>query len=210
MKIILLGAPGSGKGSIAKRISQDYNIPQISTGDLFRAIIKEKSDYAKKIKEILANGSLVPDEITIELLKSRIEKEDCKNGYILDGFPRSIPQAEALDKLTQIDTVLLVDLPFEKIIKRLSSRRTCPNCSEIYSSTNYFNDTCEKCGHKIIQRDDDKPEAIKHRLEVYEKTTAPLINFYSDRLITVSNDQELDETYKSVKTFLDKLGEWYE
>lgn len=207
MKIILLGAPGSGKGSIAKRISQDYNIPQISTGDLFRAIIKENSDFAKKIKEILANGSLVPDEITIELLKSRIEKEDCKNGYILDGFPRSIPQAEALDKLTQIDTVLLVDLPFEKIIQRLSNRRTCLNCGEIYSSTDYLNDICEKCGHKIAQRDDDKPEAIKNRLEVYEKTTAPLINFYSDRLIIVSNDQKIDETYKSVKTFLDKLGE---
>ncbi len=207
MKIILLGAPGSGKGTIAKRISQDYSIPQISTGDLFRAIVKEENEFARKIKEILASGSLVPDEITIKMLKDRIEKEDCKNGYILDGFPRSIPQAEALKKIAQIDTVLLVDLPFDTIIERLSSRRTCPNCSEIYSTAKYAGDTCLKCGHKIIQRDDDKPEAIKHRLEVYEKTTAPLINFYSDRLFKVSNDREIDETYRSVKAFLDKAGE---
>ena len=207
MKIILLGAPGSGKGSIAKKISQDYQIPQISTGDLFRAIIKENSDFAKKIKEILASGALVPDEITIKLLQERIEKEDCKNGFILDGFPRSIPQAKALAKLTQIDAVLLIDLPFDIIIERLSSRRTCPNCNEIYSTDNYNSDICEKCGNKIIQRDDDKPEAIKNRLEVYEKTTAPLINFYSDRLRTVSNNQEIVKTYMAVKTFLDKLGE---
>lgn len=207
MKIILLGAPGSGKGTIAKRISQDYSIPQISTGDLFRAIVKEENEFARKIKEILASGSLVPDEITIKMLKDRIEKEDCKNGYILDGFPRSIPQAEALKKIAQIDIVLLVDLPFDTIIERLSSRRTCPNCSEIYSTAKYAGDTCLKCGHKIIQRDDDKPEAIKHRLDVYEKTTAPLINFYSDRLFKVSNDREIDETYRSVKAFLDKAGE---
>ncbi len=207
MNIILLGAPGSGKGSIAKKISQDYQIPQISTGDLFRAIIKENNDFAKKIKEILASGALVPDEITIKLLQERIEKEDCKNGFILDGFPRSIPQAKALAKLTQIDAVLLIDLPFDIIIERLSSRRTCPNCNEIYSTDNYNSDICEKCGHKIIQRDDDKPEAIKNRLEVYEKTTAPLINFYSDRLHTVSNNQEIVKTYMAVKTFLDKLGE---
>ena len=205
MKIILLGAPGSGKGSIAKKISQDYKIPQISTGDLFRAIIKEESDFAKKIKEILARGELVPDEITIELLKGRIEKEDCKNGYILDGFPRSIPQAKALEKLTQIDTVLLVDVPFDVIIERLSSRRTCPDCNEIYSTTTYKSDVCEKCGQKIVQRDDDKPEAIKHRLEVYENTTAPLINFYSDKLHSVSNNQEFDKTYAAVKSFLNGL-----
>ena len=207
MKIILLGAPGSGKGTVAKRISKDYSIPQISTGDLFRAIIKEESDFAKNIKDILASGSLVPDEITIKLLKDRIEKEDCENGFILDGFPRSIPQAQALEKLTQIDTVLLVDLPFDIIIERLSSRRTCPNCNEIYSTTTYLGDVCEKCGQKIVQRDDDKPQAIKHRLEVYEKTTAPLINFYSDKLHVVSNNQEVEKTYEAVKTFLEKIGD---
>lgn len=205
MKIILLGAPGSGKGTIAKKISQDYKIPQISTGDLFRAIIKEETEFANKIKEIINGGSLVPDEITIKLLQDRIEKEDCKNGYILDGFPRSIPQAKALEKLTQIDMVLLVDVPFDVIVERLSSRRTCPNCNEIYSTTSYSGETCTKCGQKIVQRDDDKPESIKHRLEVYETTTAPLINFYSDKLQTVSNNQEFEKTYATVKTFLDKL-----
>lgn len=205
MKIILLGAPGSGKGTIAKKISQDYSIPQISTGDLFRAIIKEETEFANKIKEIINGGSLVPDEITIKLLQDRIEKEDCKNGYILDGFPRSIPQAKALEKITQIDTVLLVDVPFDVIVERLSSRRTCPNCNEIYSTNNYTSDTCATCGQKIIQRDDDKPESIKHRLEVYENTTTPLINFYSDKLQVVSNNQEFEKTYAAVKTFLDKL-----
>ena len=205
MKIILLGAPGSGKGTLAKKISRDFGIPQISTGDLFRAIVKLDSPLANKVKEIMASGGLVPDEITIEMVKDRIEKSDCEKGFILDGFPRTVAQAQALENFAKIDTVILVQLPNETIIERLSSRRTCPNCGEIYSLEDNREEICKKCDTPLIQRDDDKPETIKHRLEVYENNTAPLINFYSDRLFKVSSAGSPEETYKPVKTFLDKL-----
>ena len=205
MKIILLGAPGSGKGSLAKQITKDFGIPQISTGDLFRAVAKETSEFAQKVKSIMASGNLVPDEITVELVKNRIEREDCKKGFILDGFPRNIAQAKELEKITHIDSIILVELPSETIIERLSSRRTCTGCGEIYSAQNYNKSECSKCGATIIQRDDDKPETIKHRLEVYEINTSPLINFYSDRLFKVSNEGKLEDTYRPVKSFLEKL-----
>lgn len=207
MKIILLGAPGSGKGTLAKKISSDFNIPQISTGDLFRAIVKEDSPLGQKVKSLIDKGQLVPDEVTVEIVKKRLSEQDCQNGYILDGFPRTVEQAKALEKLTHIDSIILVDLPFEVIIERLSSRRTCSGCGEIYSAQNYTSNVCEKCGASLIQRDDDKPEIIKHRLEVYETNTAPLINFYSDRLFKVSSQGTPDETYRPVKTFLESLEE---
>ncbi len=205
MKIILLGAPGSGKGTLAKKISRDFDIPQISTGDLFRAIVKEDSPLAHKVKDIMASGGLVPDEVTVELVKDRLSKSDCKKGFILDGFPRTVAQAEALETISKIDTVILVELANEIIIERLSSRRTCPNCSEIYSTEDNPEEVCKKCNTPLIQRDDDKPETIKHRLEVYETNTSPLINFYSDRLFKVSSAGSPDETYRPVKTFLEKL-----
>ena len=207
MKLILLGAPGSGKGSLAKKISSDFNIPQISTGDLFRKCVKEDNEFARRVKAIMASGELVPDEFTVELLKKRIKEKDCQKGFILDGFPRTVVQAEALEKITQIDGIIQVELSFEKIIERLSTRRTCGTCGEIYSSSTYLNEVCKKCNGPIIQRDDDKPEAIKNRLEVYEKNTSPLINFYSGRLFKVSNDKSLEETYRPVKAFLEKLEE---
>ncbi|MBO5394903.1 MAG: adenylate kinase [Clostridia bacterium] len=205
MKIILLGAPGSGKGTLAKQISNDFNIPQISTGDLFRAAIRANTPLGQKVKEIIAGGGLVSDDITVTMLKERIEQEDCQNGFILDGFPRTIPQAEALEKLTQIDAIILIDLDFDVIVKRLSGRRTCPDCREIYNTNSHASDTCDKCGAKLIQRDDDKPESIKNRLEVYEKTTSPLINFYSDRLFKVSGEGTPEDTYRPVKTYLKSL-----
>ena len=205
MRIILLGAPGSGKGTLAKKISRDFDIPQISTGDLFRAIVKENSPLAEKVKSIMASGGLVPDEITVELIKERISRPDCKKGFILDGFPRTIAQAEALEKISQIDSVILVELANEIIIDRLSSRRTCPNCGEIYSVQDNPENVCKKCSTPLIQRDDDKSETIKHRLEVYENSTSPLINFYSDRLFKVSSAGSPDQTYMPVKTFLEKL-----
>ena len=204
MKIILLGAPGSGKGTLAKQISKDFDIPQISTGDLFRECIKDESDFAQKVKEIMASGNLVPDEITVQLVKNRIEKEDCIKGFILDGFPRNINQAKELDKITHIDGIILLDVSNETVIERLSTRRTCPNCKEIYNTRTYDKSEC-KCGAKIIQRDDDKPQSIKHRLEVYENLTSPLINFYSDRLFKISADGSPDEVYRPVKTFLGGL-----
>ena len=207
MKIILLGAPGSGKGTLAKNISKDFNIPQISTGDLFRAIVKEDSPLGQKVKGIMERGELVPDEVTIEIVKKRFQNDDCRNGFILDGFPRTVAQAIALEDITHIDSIILVDLPFETIIERLSARRTCPACGEIYSTLDYKSDECGKCGAKLIQRDDDKAETIKNRLEVYEKNTAPLIDFYSDRLFKVSSENTPLETYRPVKHFLEKLGD---
>ena len=205
MKIILLGAPGSGKGTLAKKITQDFSIPQISTGDLFRAIVKENSPFAEQVKAIMAEGGLVPDEVTTKLVKERLSKPDCQKGFILDGYPRTIAQAKALEDISQIDTVILVDLSNETIIERLSSRRTCPNCGEIYSIMDNPENVCRKCNTPLIQRDDDKPETIRHRLEVYENTTSPLINFYSDKLIKVSSEGTPEETYSLVKTFLSKM-----
>ena len=202
MKIILLGAPGSGKGTLAKKISKEYNIPQISTGDMFRACVKEESELGKKVKSIMESGALVPDEVTIEIVKDRLSKDDCKNGFILDGFPRTMSQGEALENISQIDKVILVELDNDIIIDRLSSRRTCPNCGEIYSLNELENEVCKKCNSSLIQRDDDKPETIKHRLEVYEKSTAPLINFYSDKLVKVSSSGTPEETFEQVKAFL--------
>ena len=196
MNIILLGAPGSGKGTLAKSITKDFNIPQISTGDLFRAIVKENNPLARQIKEL-----------TVELVKKRIAQEDCKNGFILDGFPRTVAQGEALEKLTHIDSVILVDLPFDKIIERLSSRRTCSSCGEIYNIQTHSSNICDKCQGELIQRDDDKPQTIKRRLEVYENSTAPLIDFYSERLFKVSSDASPEDTYRPVKAFLEKLEE---
>lgn len=205
MRIILLGAPGSGKGTLAKKITAEFGLPQISTGDLFRAIVKENSPLAIKVKQIMESGALVPDEITIEIVKDRITKPDCKKGFILDGFPRTVAQAEALEKISSIDGVILVELSNDIIIERLSARRTCPKCGEIYSTFDYKNEMCSKCNTKLIQRDDDKPETIRLRLEVYDKNTAPLINFYSDKLFKVSNEQKIEETFKFVKTFLERL-----
>lgn len=205
MKIILLGAPGSGKGTLAKKISKDFDIPQISTGDLFRAIVKEDSALGRQVKGIMKSGGLVPDEVTIEIVKKRFLDDDCKNGFILDGFPRTVAQAEALEKITNIDSVILVDLAFDTIIERLSARRTCPGCGEIFSVLDYKSTQCDKCGATLIQRDDDKPETIKNRLEVYERNTAPLINFYSERLFKVSSDKTPEDTYRPVKTYLESL-----
>ena len=207
MKIILLGAPGSGKGTLAKQISKDFNIPQISTGDLFRSIVKEQSELGQKVKLIMECGGLVPDEITIEIVKNRIEKEDCKKGFILDGFPRTIVQAKALENITPIDSIILVELSDEKIIERLSTRRICSGCGAAYSTLNYYKQECDKCGATLVQRDDDKPETIKRRLEVYETNTSPLINFYSARLFKVYSDCSPEDSYRPVKTFLESLGE---
>lgn len=205
MKIILLGAPGSGKGTLAKKITSEFDLPQISTGDLFRAIVKENTPLARKVKQIMESGALVPDEVTVEIVKERINKPDCQKGFILDGFPRTIDQAKALQNISSIDTVILVELSKETIINRLSARRTCPNCGEIYSIFDNKDEICSKCSTKLIQRDDDKPDTIRHRLEVYDENTAPLINFYSDKLFKVSNDGKPEGTFEIVKTFLKNL-----
>jgi len=193
MNLIFLGPPGVGKGTIAKEIVKEKSIPQISTGDLLRAAVKEGSELGKKAKEYMDAGRLVPDDLVINLLKERISKDDCKNGFILDGFPRTIPQAEALEREVKIDKVLNFKALNETIIQRLSGRRTCKSCNAIYHLKNIppkAEGKCDKCGGELFQRDDDKPEAIKKRLEVYQQQTSPLIDFYKEKGILVDIETE--------------------
>ncbi len=206
MKLILLGAAGSGKGTMAKKISADFGIPQISTGDLFREIAKEGGKLGEQVQSLMSKGALIPNEITFEVLKARLAKPDCKKGFILDGFPRSLSQAEMLEGVTDIDAVVSIELPFEELEKRLVNRRLCPSCGEI-DNTSYagFTGNCRKCGTKLFQRDDDKPEAIKARLEVYKKDVTPLIDFYGGKVFSVSSAGSPEQTYAPVKTFLSKL-----
>ncbi|SER75746.1 adenylate kinase [Lachnobacterium bovis] len=212
MKIIMLGAPGAGKGTQAKQISAKYEIPHISTGDIFRANIKNGTDLGKKAKEYMDKGALVPDELTCDLVMDRIQQEDCKNGFILDGFPRTIPQAEALENaLTSaqqsMDYAINVDVPDENIIKRMGGRRACLNCGATYHIE--FNPTkvegvCDACGNEIVLREDDKPETVKNRLSVYHDQTQPLIDFYSKKgiLKTVDGTQNLDKVFEDIVTIL--------
>ena len=206
MKIILLGAPFSGKGTLARNIMNDFNIVQISTGDLFRENIKNGTKIGLEAKSYMDKGELVPDAVTIKMLAERLKQKDCQNGFILDGFPRSVPQAEALKKITDIDTVIQLDVPLDEIKRRCVGRRICSKCGEIYNTSSYDKTTCAKCGSPLFQRDDDNLETITLRLEVYEKTTAPLINFYADKLfVAKGSDKGPEETYKPVKTFLEGL-----
>ena len=194
MKIIMLGAPGAGKGSQASRIATEYQLPHISTGDIFRANLKEETELGKKAKSFMDKGELVPDDITIAMLLERIHKEDCKNGYILDGFPRTIPQAEALKealakKNEKIDLALDVEATDELIIKRMAGRRTCPNCSAIYHIETLKpkkEGICDLCGSELIQRKDDNEETVKNRLKIYHEMTEPLISYYKKENVIVA------------------------
>ena len=186
MKIIMLGAPGAGKGTQAKKIASKYEIPHISTGDIFRANIKNGTELGKKAKSFMDQGLLVPDELTVDLVMDRIQKEDCKNGYILDGFPRTIPQAEALDQALKalgdkLDYAIEVDVPDENIVKRMAGRRACVHCGATYHivhAPTKVENICDVCGGDLILRDDDKPETVQKRLDVYHEQTQPLIDYY--------------------------------
>ncbi len=193
VKVIMLGPPGAGKGTYATRMAPKLGIPTISTGDLLRAA-RDDPEIGGIIRKYQDSGELVPDEIVINALKKRLEKDDAKNGFILDGFPRTIEQAKALEGITNINVVINLDVPEEIIIKRLSSRRICPKCGTIYNLLYLkpkVDEICDKCGTKLIQRDDDKPEAIKERLKIYHEKTEPLIDFYKEKgiLMTVTTDR---------------------
>ncbi len=178
---IFLGPPGAGKGSLAVKVAEDYKIPHISTGDIFRANIKAQTPLGVKVKAIIDSGSLVSDELTFELVKDRLAQDDCKNGYILDGFPRTIPQAEMLDKLGVEVKVVNFCIQDEIVIKRLSTRRVCKACGANFNVLTLppkVEGVCDKCGGELYQRDDDKQESILHRMDVYREQTEPLINFY--------------------------------
>ena len=200
MKIIMLGAPGAGKGTQAKMIAEKFEIPHISTGDIFRANIKNGTELGKQAKEYMDKGQLVPDELTVKILLDRVAQEDCKNGYVLDGFPRTIPQAEVLDKaLTElgdhIDYAIDVNVPDENIIKRMSGRRACLTCGATYHIEHVppkKEGICDACGNELVLRDDDKPETVKNRLDVYHKQTQPLIDYYTEKNILKTVDGTVD------------------
>jgi len=191
MKLIFLGPPGAGKGTQAEIISQKLSIPHISTGDIFRQNIKNKTELGLRAEEIINKGDLVPDDITNAMVQDRLNKEDCTKGYILDGYPRTIPQAEFLDSIDKIDKVINFELDDKEVIKRISGRRTCTKCHAMYHI--YFNkpkndSICDKCGGQLVQRDDQKPAVVKNRLQVYKNQTQPLIDYYTKKGLLVNID----------------------
>ena len=212
MKIVMLGAPGAGKGTQAIKIADKYAIPHISTGDIFRANIKGGTELGQKAKSYIDKGELVPDEVTIGMLLDRIAQDDCKNGYVLDGFPRTIPQAESLTEALksqgdQIDFALNIDVPDEAIIERMSGRRACPKCGATYHivyAAPKTENICDKCGTELIIRSDDKPETVKDRLNVYHQQTEPLIAYYKAAgvLREVDGTQELPKVFEDVVAIL--------
>lgn len=209
MKVILLGAPGAGKGTQAKVIAETFHIPAISTGDMIRAAVKNQTELGLRVKGMIEAGELVDDDTVIALVKERISADDCKNGYILDGFPRTIPQAEAYrDSGLGLDVCLEIAVPDEVIIDRMSGRRVCPKCGatfHIQSLPSAKGDFCDKCGERLIIRKDDAPETVLERLQVYHSQTEPLKEFYrrEGKLKTVAGQQSVDETTKLV---LEVLG----
>lgn len=213
MKIVMLGAPGAGKGTQAKMIAEKYGIPHISTGDIFRANIKNGTELGMEAKKYMDQGLLVPDELTVRILLDRVAKDDCKNGYVLDGFPRTIPQAEVLDReLTkigdQIDYAIDVEVPDENIIRRMSGRRACLNCGATYHIEHIpprKDGICDTCGSKLVLRDDDRPETVKNRLDVYHTQTQPLIDFYRAKgiLRTVDGTMDMKEVFAAVTAILE-------
>ncbi|MCI8718203.1 MAG: adenylate kinase [Lachnospiraceae bacterium] len=213
MKIIMLGAPGAGKGTQAKMLADKYDIPHISTGDIFRANIKNGTELGTKAKEYMDKGLLVPDELTCDLVVDRIKQDDCAKGYILDGFPRTIPQAECLDNALnamndKIDYAVNVDVPDENIIKRMSGRRACVGCGATYHIV--YNPTkeegiCDRCGKELILRDDDKPETVENRLNVYHEQTQPLIDYYNNKgvLQEVDGTKDMQEVFDAIVAVLE-------
>ena len=212
MKLVMLGAPGAGKGTQANMIAEKYGIPHISTGDIFRANIKEGTDLGKEAKSYMDKGELVPDELTVRLLLDRVSKDDCKDGYVLDGFPRTIPQAEVLEKELEkngdrIDKAVNVDVPDENIVNRMSGRRACLKCGATYHIVHIpprKEGICDNCGSELVQRDDDKEETVKNRLKVYHDQTAPLIEFYSSRnvLETVDGTKPSEDVFANICSIL--------
>ena len=214
MKIIMLGAPGAGKGTQAKKIAAKYNIPHISTGDIFRANIKNGTELGQKAKTYMDQGLLVPDELVVDLVVDRVKQEDCARGYVLDGFPRTIPQAEALTKALaaigeKMDYAIDVNVPDENIVHRMSGRRACVGCGATYHleyAPTKTEGICDACGKELILRDDDKPETVKKRLGVYHEQTQPLIDYYTNAgiLKTVDGTVDINDVFQ---TIVDILGE---
>lgn len=214
MKIIMLGAPGAGKGTQAKRIADRYKIPHISTGDIFRANIKNGTELGNKAKAFMDQGLLVPDELVVDLVVDRVKQEDCVNGYVFDGFPRTIPQAEALDNALnviseKIDYAVNVEVPDENIVSRMSGRRACINCGATYHLVHIptkVEGICDTCGNELVFRDDDKPETVLKRLNVYHEQTQPLIDYYQGKgiLVEVDGTKDMAEVFDAIVDVLEK------
>ena len=208
MKIIMLGAPGAGKGTQAKMIAEKYGLPHVSTGDIFRANLKEGTPLGMKAKEYMDKGALVPDELTVEILLDRVAKDDCSGGYVLDGFPRTIPQAEVLDsELAKIDDAvdlaIDVEVPDENIVRRMSGRRACLKCGATYHIEHIppkKEGICDACGEPLVQRDDDREETVKKRLAVYHEQTQPLIDYYTKKgiLKTVDGTKDMKDVFADI------------
>jgi len=210
MRVILLGPPGCGKGTQAEIICKNFEIPHISTGDILRDNVKRGTEIGSRAKSFMDLGSLVPDEIIIGMIKDRFSEDDCKNGFLLDGFPRTIAQAEALDKLLKkmkihLDYIINIDVPDENIINRISKRLSCSNCGDVYNlmfKKPKKEMVCDSCGFMLHQRDDDKEEVIRNRLEVYRKQTAPLIQYYNKKIMNVDGEQSINEVTKDILKIL--------
>lgn len=212
MKIIMLGAPGAGKGTQAKQIADKYSVPHISTGDIFRANIKNGTELGQKAKGYIDQGLLVPDELTCDLVMDRIQQADCENGFVLDGFPRTIPQAEALSTALEninqkMDYAIDVDVPDENIVNRMGGRRACLNCGATYhivSIPTKVEGICDRCGNEVVLREDDKPETVQKRLSVYHEQTQPLIDYYNNKgiLRTVNGVQPMEKVFEDIVAIL--------
>ena len=204
MKLIFLGPPGAGKGTQAERIAAAHKIPHISTGDMLRAEMRQGTELGIAAKAFTDRGELVPDEVIIGMVKLRISQPDCENGFLFDGFPRTVAQADALAGICEMDRVINIDVPFERLIDRISGRRMCPACGAAFHVSTFAGESCDKCGALLYQRDDDKPETVKNRLLVYEKQTQPLIDYYASRnlLTTVNGDQPVNAVQEAIETVL--------
>ncbi len=201
MKLVLLGAPGSGKGTQAAYITAKYNLPHISTGDIFRENIKERTSLGVKIKKLIDAGKFCPDDLTVEVVKERLSKPDCENGYLLDGFPRNIFQAQALDEFDEPDKIIEIDVDLSKIEKRITGRRSCLKCGGSYHVDFLGNkEICPACGEKLVVRKDDTPEVVKNRLEIYSGQTQPLIDYYAKqgKLLKVDGNQSIESVFEEI------------
>ena len=206
MNIVLLGAPGAGKGTQAVRLAEKYKVPHISTGDIFRSNIREKTPIGVVAKSYIDKGQLVPDEVTVQIVRERLEKDDCKNGYLLDGFPRTVAQAEALGEFSEVEAVVNIDVPMNKLLRRITGRRVCSSCNESYHIDRLDGKTaCGKCGGDLVQRADDNEETVKSRLDVYLAQTSPLTEYYAGKglLITVDGDGDIEDVFDAI---VKKLG----
>ncbi len=206
-KMLIMGPPGAGKGTQAEKIIEFFNIPHISTGDMFRAAIHDKTEIGLLAKTYIDAGNLVPDEVTVGIVKERLAKDDCKNGFLLDGFPRDIHQAEMFKEMLKelgisIDLVLNIDVDHEKLINRIIGRRICPDCGRTYHikyNKPLKEGVCDECGANLIQRKDDNVETVKNRLEVYNHLTEPVINFYKDLVVNIDGDRDVDVIFEDIK-----------